>query len=619
MENDALVGQQIGGYSIQSRLGEGGMASVYKAYHARLRREVAIKVILAQIAEQADFKARFEREAQLIASLQHPNIVAVYDFGDWGTLSYLVMQFVGGGTLRGRLRGGRALDPRLAAQYATQMGRALHHAHLRGIVHRDVKPQNMLVSSSDPNQLLLSDFGIAKLYDTRVEQTLNAAGAARTGSDASLTSFGQIVGTAEYMAPEQIEGRPVDARTDVYALGVVLFQMLTGEAPFQSTTAQGLLYQHVHAAPPQARALNPYISEYLSWIVSKALAKAPADRFQSAEEMARALEAANSNQTYPLTSSMPPLVGQETRDPLAPSSQQRPSLYGQPAQSGMPVAGAASQYGPQQQVFGNTPAYGTGRSITHPSGLSAAPSARPASRRLPLGYVGAGLAIVLAIVLILAKTGILPIFSSGSTNQSAAAQAFVDTFHDNHLQWTIGSTQGLNANFSQNSYVLDIPEAGQASTYFPYPKGVGYLPDTFTWSAMMEQTTGQAPYNVFYGLALRLAQEGSNISCYAFIIDGQGDYQVLKYIPGSNYSILAQGTSPTIHAGLNHLNALQARVQGNNFYFSINGSAVKTQGQPITDISGSSPYTGGEPALFVAGSTASEVSFTVTRAQLVLG
>src|SRR6516162_447 len=172
MENDPFIGQQLGAYHIQSKLGEGGMARVYKGYHTRLRRDVAIKIILSQIAEQEGFKARFEREAQLIASLQHPNIVAVYDFGETGHITYLVMQYVGGGTLRDQLRGGHALEPRQAILYCQEMARALHHAHLRGIVHRDVKPQNMLISASDRNQLLLSDFGIAKLYDNRYEPTL---------------------------------------------------------------------------------------------------------------------------------------------------------------------------------------------------------------------------------------------------------------------------------------------------------------------------------------------------------------------------------------------------------------------------------------------------------------
>src|SRR5712692_1175556 len=162
MDNDPLIGRQLGVYLIQTKLGEGGMARVYKAYDPRLVRDVAIKVILSQIVEQAGFRKRFEQEIRLSAQLEHHNIVRVYDVGESGSLTYLVMQYVGGGTLREQLRGGRAIEPRRAAQYALQMARALHYAHLRGIVHRDVKPQNMLVSASDPNELLLSDFGIAK-------------------------------------------------------------------------------------------------------------------------------------------------------------------------------------------------------------------------------------------------------------------------------------------------------------------------------------------------------------------------------------------------------------------------------------------------------------------------
>src|SRR5438552_927680 len=171
IERDPLIGRHLGAYQIQQKLGEGGMARVYKAYHARLRRDVAIKIILAQIAEQGDFRVRFEREAQLVASLEHPNIVAVYDFGEEGTITYLVMQYVGGGTLRDQLGDGSPLAPQLAAHYTLQMARALHSAHLKGIVHRDVKPQNMLVSAQNRTHLLLSDFGIAKLFDGSLETT----------------------------------------------------------------------------------------------------------------------------------------------------------------------------------------------------------------------------------------------------------------------------------------------------------------------------------------------------------------------------------------------------------------------------------------------------------------
>ncbi|MGH2481313.1 MAG: serine/threonine-protein kinase, partial [Ktedonobacteraceae bacterium] len=302
-ENDSLIGKQLGDYQVQGSLGEGGMARVYKAYHPRLRREVAIKVILSQIAAREGFQARFEREAQVIASLQHPNIVSVYDFKEEHNLTYLVMQYVGGGTLRDQMRGQRPIEPARAVNYAIQMARALHHAHQRGVVHRDVKPQNMLVSSSDSNHLLLSDFGIAKLYGSGIDSAAFSEMPTRSAEAGDgLTNVNQIVGTADYMAPEQATAKAVDARTDVYALGVVLFQMLTGDVPFHSTSLNGLLFQHVYTAPLSVRAKNTHLPEILAEITAKALAKDPADRFQTAEAMARALEYANANATNPLAS-----------------------------------------------------------------------------------------------------------------------------------------------------------------------------------------------------------------------------------------------------------------------------------------------------------------------------
>src|SRR5258707_3755843 len=295
--NESLIGRQLGIYQIQAPLGLGGMAQVYKAYHPRLRREVAIKVILPEIAGSAGFQERFEREAQMIASLEHPNIVSVYDFGEEGDLTYLVMQYVGGGTLRDQLRGKRPLEPQQAARYAAQMALALHRAHQRGIIHRDVKPQNMFVSSRDATPVLLSDFGIAKLSYQGGEDAVLADMPTRNAASSSLTSASQIIGTADYMAPEQASGQAVDARTDVYALGIVLYQMLAGDIPFHSTTLQGLLFQHVYTAPLPISAKNPHVPEILDQITARALAKAPADRFPSAEALARALEQANMHAT----------------------------------------------------------------------------------------------------------------------------------------------------------------------------------------------------------------------------------------------------------------------------------------------------------------------------------
>ena len=615
MENDALIGQQIGPYYVQSKLGEGGMALVYKAYHARLRREVAIKVILSQIAQQADFRVRFEREAQLVASLQHPNIVAVYDFGDFGNQTYLVMQYVGGGTLRDKLRGGHALDPRQATQYTIQMGKALHHAHMRGIVHRDVKPQNMLVSSNDPNQLLLSDFGIAKLYDNRHEPTmLNIAGNTMA-QDPSLTSADQIVGTADYMAPEQINGDPVDARTDVYALGVVLFQMLTGEAPFHSTTVQGLLFQHVHTPPRPLREINPYVSDTLAYIVARAMAKAPAARFQSAEEMAQALEAANVNATYRLASSQPvnpafqgasPVQGDFPTSP----SLNRQSLYGQPSQVNAP--GVVSSYGPQP-AFGNTPAYGSSPRVTNPSGagMIAPPLRRPA-RRQSISYIVTSAVLLLALVLILAKTGVLPIFNGNSNPSSNTARPFTETFQNNNRNWTNGTLNSLTASISGNQYHLQINNATGGQTYFPHPD-IGTLPDTFTLTVSIEQTLSDAAPSS-YGLAFRESENASGgVSCYALVINTNGTYQVLKYSPVQNgntgpYTVLGQTNQPfsAIKTGLQHFNVLQVAVKSGVFTFTINSKPLPG---PVTS---DNAYTGGQLALFVSGTNASFVASQVT-------
>ncbi len=612
MENDALIGQQIGAYYVQSKLGEGGMALVYKAYHARLRREVAIKVILSQIAQQADFRVRFEREAQLVASLQHPNIVAVYDFGDFGNQTYLVMQYVGGGTLRDKLRGGHALDPRQAALHTIQMGKALHHAHMRGIVHRDVKPQNMLVSSNDPNQLLLSDFGIAKLFDTRHEPTiLNFAGSTIT-QDPSLTSVDQIVGTADYMAPEQINGEPVDARTDVYALGVVLFQMLTGEAPFHSTTVQGLLFQHVHTPPRPLREINPYVSETLAFIVARAMEKAPAARFQSAEEMAQALEAANVNATYRLPSSQPinpafqGALPPQADSPTSPSLN-RQSLYGQPSQVNTP--GVASAYGPQP-AFGNTPAYGSSARVTHPSGAGiVAPPQRRPSRRQPISSIITAVVLLLALVLILARTGILPIFNGNSNPSSNTTQPFTENFQNNNRNWTIGTLNNLTASISGNQYTLKISNATYGQTYFPHPS-VGTLPDKFTLTVKIEETQVDSAASSF-GLAFRESENASGgVSSYALAIYPNGTYAVFKYDPNvsAKYIPLGQSNQPfsAIKTGMGQFNILQVVVTGSSFTFTINGKPLPG---PVTP---DNSYSGGQLALFVSGTNATFVASQVT-------
>src|SRR4051795_7410611 len=212
--DDPRIGKVIAGYRIEERIGRGGMGVVYRAEHLNLRRRAAIKIIAPDLAESDGFRERFTREARIAAGLSHPNIVTVYDAGELDGLLYLAMQYVPGNDLSQILRDERRLGPYRVLDIARQVGAALDAAHEHGLIHRDVKPANVLI---DGRLAYLTDFGLTK---------------DRTGSGDDLTRVGEVVGTTHYLAPEQIEGREVDGRSDVYALGCLIFHCLAGEVPF---------------------------------------------------------------------------------------------------------------------------------------------------------------------------------------------------------------------------------------------------------------------------------------------------------------------------------------------------------------------------------------------------
>ncbi|MBN1967378.1 MAG: protein kinase, partial [Anaerolineae bacterium] len=274
MDSDPLISRVIGNYRIEARLGRGGMSTVYRARQLTMQRDVAIKVMSAELATEPQFISRFEREAQVIANLEHPRILPVHDYGHEGEFFFLVMRMVDGESLRDRLLSG-ALSLATAAHLIEQIASALDYAHGRGVIHRDLKPNNVLIDKLDNAYLM--DFGIAKLM----------------AASQQLTATGMVMGTPAYMAPEQWRGEPVDVRTDVYSLGVMLYEMVLGCQPFEAAdTPFTLMYKHLNDPPPAPRTLLPDLPEAVERVILKALAKDPAERYPSAGALAAAFSEA---------------------------------------------------------------------------------------------------------------------------------------------------------------------------------------------------------------------------------------------------------------------------------------------------------------------------------------
>jgi len=270
-----LIGRKLGAYQVQALVGQGGMSSVYRGFDERLRRAVAVKVLSEAVAAQPGFVARFQQEARLIASLRHPHIVQIYDFGEQDGLTYMVQELLPGPTLEQRLRELRSHGEAFARQeiltITAQLASALDAAHAAGIIHRDVKPGNAIWNAA--GALVLTDFGVAK-------NTLDAA---------NQTQAGMVFGTPIYISPEQAQGLPPTPASDIYALGVLLYELIAGQPPFEAGTPMEIIHDHLYTSPPPLHILRSELPPAAEAVVLRALAKKPAERFSSAGQLAQAI------------------------------------------------------------------------------------------------------------------------------------------------------------------------------------------------------------------------------------------------------------------------------------------------------------------------------------------
>lgn len=338
--SDFEPGSQIAGYRLVEQIGRGGMAVVYRARDIRLDRWVALKILAPDLARDQVFRQRFIRESRAAAAVDHPNIIPIFDAGEADGVLFIAMRYVGGQDVRTLLDRFGALPAGRAAGIVAQVASALDAAHACGLVHRDVKPANMLLN--DPaergtaDHVYLSDFGVSK----------------RSETTSSLTQTGQLVGTLNYLAPEQIEGRPVDARTDVYALACTAFEMLSGTPPFQRDESMAVLWAQLSADPPALTSRRPDLPPAVDHVIAKALAKAPAGRYDTCLGFASSLHAAcglgagqlagrSADQTRPLSSATAVNLPQAApgrasrssppaRDPFPFAAPPRPTAPGPP-------------------------------------------------------------------------------------------------------------------------------------------------------------------------------------------------------------------------------------------------------------------------------------------------
>ncbi len=536
-----MVPEKIGRYEIKSELGRGGMAAVYLASDPRFKREVAIKILPPQLLSDPVYRARFEREAQMIAALEHPAIVPVYDYGEEEGQLYLVMRYMPGGSLADKLKNG-TLPPAEIVHIIARITSALDQVHARGIIHRDLKPGNILFDQY--SDAYLSDFGIARL----TEATTTLTGAA-------------IVGTPAYMSPEQARGdSDIDGRSDLYAVGAIIFQMLSGKLPYESTTPLGLAMKHITDPVPSIVQVRPDLPPTYDRVIETAMAKDPTHRFQTGLELSNALDTV----TKEITSPPPPAPQLET----SPGAVARPSTP-PPITPATPPPGAVS---PEAIARPSTPPL-KAPLTPPPLVVSSTSIQKPKPKaKLPWFVYAAGGLVLLVICAVAVFAGGMaaglwgtskPVQPTAVYVHLMSSLPFLDQFNNPNSGWPTYSGANGQSGYVPDGYKIQVDTPDQQIIAVP-----GQLFSDIVIEITATQVTG--PDDAYYGALCRY-QDDQNY--YYFIIGSDGYYSIGKIAGGENYTLSGTNSSQAILPVLSQ-NFLRAECNGDTLSLSANNQML---------------------------------------------
>jgi hypothetical protein len=471
---------RIGKYELISRLGRGGMGEVYKAFHPQLQRYVAIKVLLTNSETDPEFIARFQNEAMAVARLRHPHIVQVFDFDIEGDKPYMVMEFVEGETLGQRMtryhRDGKLMPTDEVVRLFQQLCAAVDYAHKQGMLHRDIKPANVIINHQ--GDAVLTDFGLAKISGV-----------------SGLTASGSIMGTPHYMSPEQGQGQPMDARSDVYSLSIMLYEMLAGKLPFDADTPVGIIMQHIMTPPLPIEEINPTAPGALAQVALVGMAKKPEERFRSAGAMGTAIASAVNQAPMRINAAAtaaPPDTPATVANPAQTNTDAVATrLADKPGVPARQAAGGAPAGQPPAGFMGHPPA------VARPAAPGMLPPGGERPPRKPANHLGRYAAIGIILLLVIIGGGFLLIALGNKANTQTGNTAPTGrvgtvTFSDSDANDFAHPANALKATFTG----LQQPASG--STYFAWLCDSGSS-TCVSLGAVLVQANGSATLNVSKG------------------------------------------------------------------------------------------------------------------------